>query len=375
MMDYDLSSEQKILKESAHKLLAKECPSEFVRKMAEDETGYSETLWQKMADLGWMSLLIPEAYGGSGVNFQDLSILLSEFGYYCVPGPFFPTVVLGGLTILTAGSETQKKTLLPDIADGKRKLTLAWLEAEGLYQPAAVQLRATSVDSGYALNGSKLFVMDAHVADTIICVARTSDVADGISLFLVDAGLPGITLNRLDTMSGDKQFEVRFDNVVVGTDTLLGDLNGAGPVLEEIRLKSAVAKSSEMIGGAARVMDLVIPYVKGRKQFGRPVGAFQAVQHHCSDMLTYQDTSRFMVYQAAWRISAGLPFTFEAAMCKAWVNDACINLVALGHQIVGGLGFMEEYDLQLYFKRARTAAQFFGDSDDHREIVAREMGL
>ncbi len=374
-MDYDLSSEQNILKESAHKLLAKECPSEFVREMAEDKTGYSEKLWKKMADLGWMSLLVPETYDGSGVNFLDLSILLSEFGYYCVPGPFFSTVVLGGLPILTAGSEAQKAELLPEIAAGKRKLTLAWLEQEEIYQPSGIQLTAEKTATGFTLDGTKLFVPDAHVADTIICVARTASEANGISLFIVDATLPGIQLTSLETMSGDKQYEVCFEKVAIPADRLLGELNGAWPVLEEIMLKAAVAKCAEMAGGADKVMELVIPYVKGRKQFGKPVGAFQAVQHHCANMLTFQDTNKFMLYQAAWRISEGLPFTAEAAMCKAWVNESHGKLVGLGHQIVGGLGFMEEYDLQLYFKRARTAAQMFGSSDDHREIVAREMGL
>ncbi len=374
-MDYDLSAEQKILKESAHKLLAKECPSEFVREMAEDEKGYSEKLWKKMADLGWMSLLIPEEYDGSGVNFLDLSILLSEFGYYCAPGPYFSTVVLGGLPILTAGSEAQKAALLPEIAAGERKLTLAWLEAAGAYQPSAIELMAESTADGFQLNGTKLFVPDAHLADTIICVARTSEAADGISLFLVDAGLPGIQLNALETMSGEKQYEVVFEKVTLPADSLLGKLNEAWPVLEEIRLKAAVAKCAEMTGGAEKVMEMVIPYVKGRKQFGKPVGAFQAVQHHCANMLTFQDTSKFMVFQAAWRISENLPFTCEAAMCKAWVSESHVKLVGLGHQIVGGLAFMEEYDLQLYFKRARTAAQLYGGSDDHREIVARELGL
>lgn len=374
-MDYDLSTEQNILKESAHKLLGRECHSEFVREMAEDEKGYSEKLWGKMAELGWMSLLIPESCNGSGVNFMDLSILLSEFGYYCVPGPFFSTVILGGLPILALGSDKQKKELLPQIADGKYKLTLAWLETEGEYQPSGIHLTAEKTADGFQLSGTKLFVPDAHVADTIICAARTSDAPEGISLFLVEADLPGIELSPLDTMSGDKQHEVRFDGVTVSSENLLGEQDKAWPVLEEILLKAAVAKCAEMTGAAEKVMELVIPYVKGRKQFGKPVGAFQAVQHHCANMLTFQDTSKFMTHQAAWRISEALPFTLEAAMCKAWVSEAHVKLVGLGHQIVGGLAFMEEYDLQLYFKRARMAAQLYGSSDNHREIVAAEMGL
>jgi len=374
-MNYDLTPEQNILKESAHKLLGKECPSEYVREMAEDEKGYTEGLWKKMAELGWMSLLIPEAYEGSGFNFMDLSVVLFEMGYYCLPGPFFSTVVQSGLTILEAGSDAQKKALLPEIADGKQKLSLAWLEKEGIYTPSGIKLIAELEEDNYVLSGTKLFVLDAHVADTIICVARTDKAEEGISFFLVDANTKGLKVDLLDTMSGDKQCRVVFDNVSVPKDNLLGDLNKGWDALEKVLLMAAVAKSAEMSGGGEKVMDLVFPYAKGRKQFGRPIGAFQAIQHHCANMLTYGDTIKFLVYNAAWKITEGLPYAMDAAICKAWVSDSARSLVALGHQIVGGVGFMEEYDLQLYFKRAKTAGQMFGSADYHRELVAREMGL
>ncbi|MCP4756140.1 MAG: acyl-CoA/acyl-ACP dehydrogenase [Proteobacteria bacterium] len=374
-MDYDLSQEQNILKESAHKLLAKECTSEHVRQMVEDERGFSPELWDKMAELGWMSLLVPEEYGGSGVSFLDLAVLLSEMGYYCLPGPFFSTVVQAGMAVLEAGNEAQKAEILPEIAEGKRKATLAWIEEDYSYSPDGIRLVAEPEDDQAVLTGTKLFVPDAQVADTIICAARTGDDDTDVSLFLVEAGSPGITIDPLDTLAGDKQCAVTFDKVRIPKSNLLGEFNRAWPVLEKVLLKAAVAKSAEMAGGAERIMEMVVPYAKGRKQFGRPVGAFQAVQHHCADMLTFEDTITFMVYQAAWRIQAGLPFEQEASICKAWVSDAYRKLVALGHQVIGGVGFMEEYDLQLYFKRAKAAEQMFGDADYHRELVAREMGL
>jgi alkylation response protein AidB-like acyl-CoA dehydrogenase len=374
-MNYDLTSEQNILKESAHKLLGKECPSEFVREMAEDEKGFSRDLWDKMAELGWMSLLVPEEYEGSGVNFMDLTILLREMGYYCLPGPFFSTVVQAGLTILEAGSDAQKKEILPQIADGKRILTLAWLEDEGIYTPGGINLSAELKDGRYILSGTKLFVPDAHVADTIICAARTGKAEEGVSLFLVEAKSQGLGIELLDTMSGDKQCKVAFDSVGIPEENLLGSLNKGGDVLQKVLLMAAVAKSAEMSGGSEKIMDLVFPYAKGRKQFGRPIGAFQAVQHHCANMLTYADTIKYLVYSAAWNISEGHPFEMEASICKAWVTDAYRKLAALGHQVVGGVGFMEEYDLQLYFKRAKTAGQMFGNADYHRELVAQEMGL
>jgi 3-oxocholest-4-en-26-oyl-CoA dehydrogenase beta subunit len=374
-MDYDFSAEQNILKESAHKFLGKECSSDFVREMVDDKTGFSTNLWDKMAELGWMSLLIPEKYGGSGVSFLDLSIVLSEMGFYCLPGPFFSTVVQGGLTILEAGDETQKAEILPKIASGNHKLTLAWMEEEGTYSAEGIKLTAELEGDHYILSGAKLFVADAHLADTIICAARTGDAVESLGLFLVDAKIEGIDIRPFVTFAGDKQAEVVFDQVRVPKSNLLGDPGQAWPILEKVLLKSAVAKCAEMTGGADKVMELVIPYAKGRKQFGRPIGSFQAVQHHCANMLTYSDTIKYLVYKAAWEIDSGLPFEKQASICKAWVSDSYRKLVALGHQIVGGVGFMEEYDLQLYFKRAKTAELMFGDASFHREMVAREMGL
>jgi 3-oxocholest-4-en-26-oyl-CoA dehydrogenase beta subunit len=374
-MDFEYSSEQKILRESAHKLMAKECTSEHVREMVDDEKGYSEKLWEKMAELGWMSLLVPEEYNGSGVSFLDLSVILSEMGYYCLQGPFFSTVVLGGLTVLEAGNESQKVEILSALADGKHLLTMACTEADTASSPESIKTTAELNGDEVVLSGTKLFVPYAHVAQTIICAARTSDSKEGISLFLVDPQTEGLVIKPLDTLAGDKQFEVVFDNVRIPRKNMLGELDGGWKVLQDVFLKAAVAKCAEMAGGADKVMELVVPYVKGRKQFGKPVAAFQAVQHHCSDMLTYADSIKLLTHQTAWKISQGLPFALDASMCKAWGSDSFRKLVAFGHQVVGGFGFMEEYDLQLYFKQAKTAELWMGDADYHRECVAAEMGM
>ena len=374
-MNYDLNEEQSILKEAAHKFLTKECKSEFVREMAEDEKGFTSELWQKMSEIGWMGLLIPEKYGGAGMDFLYLAVLLSEMGYFCLPGPFFSSVVLGGLTLLEAGSDQQKAEILPDLANGKRMMTLAWIEEDGTGFAEGIKLTADLQDDHYVLSGTKLFVPDAHVADTIICAGRTTEDPAGISLFLVDAKSPGISVELLDTLAGDKQCEVVFERVTAPKENLLGGPDIGWPILKKVLLMSGVAKSAEMIGGAQRVLEMAVDYVKIRTQFGRLVGAFQAVQHHCANMLTYSDTIKYMTYAAAWRIGAGLSFEKEASMCKAWVSDSHRKLVALGHQVLGGIGFMEEHDLQLYFKRAKAAEQMFGDAEFHREMVAQEMGL
>ncbi|MBI5606049.1 MAG: acyl-CoA/acyl-ACP dehydrogenase [Deltaproteobacteria bacterium] len=371
-MNYDLSQEQQMLKDAAHRFLVKECPSTFVRQMAEEESGHNPELWKKMADLGWTGLIFPSEYEGSEASFLDLAVLLYEMGYVCLPGPFLATME-GGLTVLEAGNDFQKKDYLPKVASGEKLMTLAWTEQEGSY---AIATRAEFQDTHYLLTGTKLFVPDAHLADTLICVARTKqDGAEEIGLFLVDGKALGVKIKVLPTLSGEKLCEVTFDQVHIPKENRLGRPGQVGAVLDKIFHMAAVAKCAEMCGGAQRVIELVMVQAKERVQFGHPIGSFQAVQHHCANILTFADTSRFMTFQAAWKISQGLDFEKEAAMCKAWVSESHRRLVALAHQVMGGMGFMEEHDLQLYFKRAKTAELAFGDADFHREQVAQKMGL
>jgi len=374
-MNYDINEEQTMIRDAANRFLSKECPSGFVRAMVDDPSGYTPELWHGMAELGWMGLLVPETYGGFGGNFLDLTVLLDEMGYFAAPGPFFSTVVLAGLMILEAATETQKDDILPGLVSGERMMTLAWTETEGVFTPEGIRLSATPEDDGYVLSGTKLFVPDANVAHTLICAARTGEGDEDISLFLVNTPNHGLSINPLITMAGDKQCEVIFDRVKIPRSALLGDPDRGWPVLQKTQLLASVAKCAEMTGGARMVMDLVIPWTKERVQFGRPIGSFQAVQHHCVNMLTYLDTLTYMTYEAGWLISAGKPFEKKASLCKAWVSDAYRKLVALAHQVLGGLGFMEEHDLGLYFKRAKAAELFFGNADFHRELVAREMDL
>ncbi len=374
-MNYELNEDQRIIKESARRFLAEACSSDFVREMSKDEKGFTPDFWGKMAELGWMGLPFPEACGGSGMSFLDLAILLAEMGYFCVPGPFFSTVVLGGLTVLEAGNEEQKARILPQVAVGKRLLTLAWLEEGGTWTPEGIRLRGESRDDRFLLTGTKLFVPDAHVADTLIVATRTGEAPQAISLFEVDAGSPGVRITPLDTLAGDKLCEVVFDGVEVPRENLLGEAGGAWPVLNSTLLKAAVGKCAEMDGGSQKALEFAVAYVKERVQFGKLIGVFQAIQHHCADMLTYAETIHFMTCHAAWKIAGGLPFEEEASMCKAWGSEAHRKLLALSHQVLGGIGFMEEHDLQLYFRRAKAAELAFGDGGFHRERVAQAMGL
>jgi alkylation response protein AidB-like acyl-CoA dehydrogenase len=325
-----------------------------------------------------MGLALPEEYDGMGMSFLDLSVLLEEMGRACLPGPFFSTVVLGGFAIIEAGNEEQKKDLLPKIAAGEVILAMALTEPSASYDPASVTVQAVPDKDDYVISGTKLFVENAHIADYMVCVTRTKDgssAEDGITMFLVDGKSPGISTTVLKTIAGDKQCEVIFDNVRVPKKNILGELDKGWPVIAKMLEMAAVAKCAEMVGGAQAALDMSVAYAKERIQFGRPIGSFQAIQHHCANMVTDVDGSRFITYQAAWKVSEGLPATMEVSMAKAWVSEAYRRVTQLGHQIHGGIGFCMDHDMPLYFKEAKAAESTFGNADWHREIVAQQLGL
>jgi len=377
-MNLSLSEEQEMLKGAARDFLAEKCPKTAVKEMEESEEGYSPQLWREMAELGWMGLVFPEKYGGAEMSFLDLTVLLEEMGRSALPGPYFSTVVLGGLTILDIGSNEQKEEYLPAIASGQSLFTLALTESDARYEPSSIKMKATPSGDGFILNGTKLFVPDAHIADYIICAARTSEQAkpeEGITLFLVDAKSPGIKSTVLKSIASDKLAEVVFDEVRVPKENMLGDLDQGWPAIERIIRRAAVAKAAETVGGIQQVLEMTVDYAKDRKQFGRPIGSFQIIQHYLADMATDVDSSRFVTYQAAWRLNQGLECSKEIAVAKSWTGEASQRVVALAHQIHGAIGVTMDHDLHFYTRRARAAQVTFGDADFHRETVAQEMGL
>jgi len=377
-MDLGFSEEQEMLRTTARDFLTNECPADLVKQLAEDEKGYSPEMWKKMAELGWMGLTFPEEYDGMGMTFLDLVVLLEEAGRACLPGPYFSTVVLAGYTIMEAASEEQKKELLTKIANGDLIVTLAITEPSARYEPDAITVKASPDKDDYVINGTKLFVPDANIADYIICVARTTDGAspeEGLTLFLVDAKSPGITTTLLKTIAGDKQCEVIFEDVRVPKENIIGELDKGWPVVEKVLEKATVGLCAQMVGGAQKALDMSVDYAKERVQFGRPIGSFQAIQHYCANMVTDVDGSKYITYEAAWKVSEGLPATMEVSMAKAWVNEAYRRVTLLGHQIHGAIGFCEDHDMPLYFKRAKGSEPTFGDADFHREMVAKQLGL
>jgi alkylation response protein AidB-like acyl-CoA dehydrogenase len=377
-MDISLSEEQELLQGSARDFLQKECPIRLVRAMEEDDKGYDTHLWKQMGDLGWFGLVLPEEYGGSGATMMDLVVLLEEFGRALVPGPFVPTVVQVGLPLLWAGDEQQRRTYLPRLAQGELIGTMAWLEPSASSQPAAIETTATPQGESYIVNGTKLCVPYAHVADYVLTVARTgtgATPAEGISLLLIEAKSAGMTVDKLGTIADDHLCAVVFDEVAVPRRQMLGEAGKAWPIVEHILQYGAVAKCAEMVGIAQQAFDISLNYAKTRVQFGRPIGSFQAIKHKLANMVLDVDGSRYVTYHAAWLLSEQLPAGREIAVAKAWTNEACRRVVKEGQQVHGGIGYTKEYDLQLYTRRAKAAEIAFDDSDTHREAVAALLGL
>ena len=374
-MDLGLNEAQQMLKNSAQEFLEAECPDTYVREMEEDENGYTSEMWQKLAEQGWLGLIIPEKYGGVELEFQDLAILLEEMGRYMLPGPYFSNVVLGGRSIMDSGTEEQKQEYLPRLAEGQIIVTLALNEPSGRWDAEGIQLSATENGDDYTLNGTKLFVPNAHVSDYIVVAARTGSGENDISLFIVSSQTNGVNQTLLKTIASDRQSEVSFDNVSVSSSSLLGEKNQGWKTIEKVLKWGAVGKCAEMSGGGQSVLDMTVEYAKQRTQFGRPIGTFQAIQHHCANMATDVEGAKFITYQAAWMLSEGLPADREVAMAKAWVSDSYKRVCALGHQSHGAIGFTKEHNMQLYSRRAKAAELAFGDSDLHLDKVAEIIGL
>ena len=376
-MDMGLSEIQQMLKNSAREFLAQECPLTLVRELEDDAQGFSEDIWRQVVNLGWTGIPFPEQYGGTGGSFLDLAVLVEEMGRALLPAPFFATVVLGGLTVLDAGNDAQKQDILTGVCAGTVRLTLAITEPSATTEAWGVETQASASDGGYVINGTKLFVPDAHAADTIIVAARTMPAGDdpeqGITLFLVPSGASGVEVEQVSTIGNERLCEIRMHNVSVSADAVLGEVGEGWPVVERALARATAAHCVQMVGGAEAVVDMTVEYVKQRTQFGRPVGTFQAVQHHCANMATDVEGARHVAYQAAWAIAEGQPARREVAVAKAWCSGAYQRVCSLGHQCHGAIGFTMEHNLQLYTRRAKVQELSYGSVHDHKEVALQEI--
>jgi len=371
-VNFSFSDDQILLRNSVRAALDEQCKPEHVRAMFDDPKGYSAELWGEMAKLGWLGLPFPEEQGGAGLGFVELALVMEETGRVAYPGPFFATVVLGGLGIMLGGAPAQRDKWLSAIAAGKARATAALLEEHLDWDPASVTATAAKSGSGWMLSGLKRFVPWAHVADVVLVPARSPE---GLSLFLVDPKASGVTLKPMvgiDLVS--RWSEMRLDKVAVDADALLGQAGTAGPLLESLLRRAAVMSSAEMLGAARRCLDMSVEYAKVREQFGQPIGSFQAIRHRCAEMLLEVENAHAAVYYAAWALTAGAEdAAIASSICKAYVSEAARKVCGDAIQVHGGIGFTWEYDLHLYMKRAKALEPLYGDAEYHRELIARHV--
>jgi alkylation response protein AidB-like acyl-CoA dehydrogenase len=371
-MNFAFTDDQILLKNSVRSALDEQCKSAHVRAMTEDPRGFGDALWAEMAKLGWLGLPFAEEYGGAGLGLVELCLVLEEMGRAAYPGPYFSSIVLGGLGLVLGGSNAQREKWLPAVAAGNARLSTALVEDSLDWDPASIAATATKTSDGFTLNGVKRFVPWAHVADAVLVPARAPE---GLSLFLVAPSAPGVSLKPMVGIDLTNRWsEMTLAGVAVKSDAVVGQPGGATSLLEALLRRAAVCASAEMLGAARRCLDMSVEYAKVREQFGQPIGSFQAIRHRCADMLVAAENAHAAVYYAAWALNAGAEDAAVASsICKAYVSDAARHVAGDAIQVHGGIGFTWEYDLHLYFKRAKALEPLYGDAEFHRELIARHV--
>jgi alkylation response protein AidB-like acyl-CoA dehydrogenase len=372
-MDVLLSEHQELLRQSARDFLERECPMDWVRSVIDDPRGDIEERWKQMAELGWTGLLIPEAQGGAGLGAIELAVLFEEAGRALLPGPLLSHVALGSVAIDLAGSDEQRKRLLPTLIEGSTRVTLALLEPAGSWSGPGVCLEAARQGDGLRLSGSKIHVPDAHLADWLIVPARAPN--GDLSLCRVDRARAGVEIRPFPYVDPTRRMcEVRLRDVTVPRDDILGGAGSRDAALERILDVARVALAAELSGAAQRALDMSVQYARTREQFGRPIGSFQAIAHKCADMFVRVESSRSAAYYAAWAVASNEPDAHSSAcLAKAYCSEAAAYVAGENIQVHGGLGFTWDQDPQLYFRRAKAAEHFLGDAAWNRELAARSF--
>jgi alkylation response protein AidB-like acyl-CoA dehydrogenase len=371
-MNFAFSEEQEELRRITRQFLESKSPEAEVRRLMDTTEGYDPAVWSQMAnELGLQSLTIPEEYGGQGFTYVELTVVLEEMGRALLCAPYFSSVVLAANTLLHSGDEAAKKDLLPGIASGETIATLAFTEPNGRWDEAGIEATASKDGDAWRIDGTKMFVIDGHVADRLIVAARTGA---GVSLFSVAGDAEGLTRTPLSTMDQTrKQAKLELSGV---PGTLVGEDGKGWDVLGRVLDLAAVSLAAEQVGGAQKVLEMSVEYAKDRVQFGRPIGSFQAIKHKCADMLLEVESAKSAAYYAAWcaaELNDELPEV--ACLAKAYCSEAYFHSAAENIQIHGGIGFTWEHPAHLYFKRAKSSELLFGDPTYHRELLAQRLGI
>ncbi len=370
-IDIQFEDHQLQLAEAAREVFARRNTPEGLRDIEAGDVGFSLELWDEVAQLGWLGINIPEAYGGAGAGFLDLYPVFEELGQALVPGPYLDTLGLGANLLLDVGTAAQKETYLPRIVSGECILSLALLESSGGFGPTDIELRADDDGDGYLLNGTKLLVGWVPEASRMIVAARTGDGgAEGITLFLVSTNIAGLGKSRLRNIAAEALYEVTFENVAVARDAILGQVGQGWAPLERAMIKAAVLQGATIVGAARTVLEMTNQYAKDREQFGIPIGKNQAVQYMVSDILIDMHRADLLNRQAAFLIDAGKPFERAAAISVAFGKAASAHFHRQAHEVHAGVAFIEEHDLTLFSKHAKYWENNYGDARHYRELFA-----
>ncbi len=379
-MQLVLTEDQELIAKTAADFIAEKSPLARVRALRDtnDETGFSRSLWKEMAELGWVGIPFPEKLGGAGMGFADLAVVLEALGRKLAPEPFHSAVLLGGQALLLAGSEEQREAWIPEIAKGEKLVALAYQEAASRYELDRVATRAERRGDGWRLSGNKIQVLDAHVADAFVVVARTSgDEVDrrGISFFLDPADVTGLGIERQTRVDHRNAGLVSLEGVELAADALLGPEGDAAAVLGRVIDRATVGLCAEMLGAMSEAFDLTIDYLKEREQFGARIGTFQALKHRAAQVFIEIELSRSTVMAAARAIDEE-DAELEKLVClaKARCSDSFMLVANESVQMFGGVGMTDEYEIGFYLKRARAAELTFGDAAWHRDRWARLSG-
>lgn len=375
-MNFGFTEDQDMIRKSAKDFVSNESSIERVRAMFTDATGYSEALWAKIAENGWCAAVLPEEYGGIGLGYSDLICIAEEFGKGLMPEPLIQTSVLGGNAILFAGTDTQKEAWLPEVASGALKLALGAYEEAGRSNLAHVETTATASNGGYVLNGSKFLVQNAATADKILITARTSGPTkdrDGVTLFVLDKGAKGLTVTPVSTIDHHPRSTVTLKNAQVGADAVVGSVGEACDAIERAVDGATVALCAEMVGGMQAALSMTVQYSHERIQFGVPIGTFQALKHKAANMYMTIEIARSSMYYAAMAADQDMPDRKAAiSAAKALCSDGYVSVAKEAIQMHGGIGFTDEHNIGLFYKRAIATAKTYGDARYHRDRYAAE---
>ena len=365
-MDFSFSADQQLLRNSARAFLDEHSKPAHVRALWDDPRGESEALWKEMAQLGWLGLALPEDVGGSALGLVETAILQDELGRAACPSPYLPTV-LAAMAIDRFAGPAQKSRWLPAIASGRARATVALLERALDVRSDAIETHAEERGGKIALRGVKQFVPWAHVADVVLVPARTGAT---LGVYAVETSAPGVSITPLRGMDpGTRLAQVTLDEATVAAETRL-----PAEALTFLLLRGAVGAAAEMLGAARRCLDMAVEYAKVREQFGQPIGSFQAIRHKCAEMLLEVENAHSATYYAAWALDTDAEdAALAASVAKSYVNDATRKVCGDAIQVHGGIGFTWEYDLHLYFKRAKALEPLYGDAEHHRELIVRRV--